>query len=73
VRTLRHLVAKSMQLAVQKYAQVIMLFSCIHFGLDWDEQNHHLQKNQYFRLLPHFHGALQFGILTWMVPSSDAQ
>jgi hypothetical protein len=41
-------------------------FPCIPFGSDWDEQNHHFLKNQYFQLLPHFHGALHFGMLPRM-------
>jgi hypothetical protein len=48
------LVAKNTQHAVRKCALAIMFFSCIHIALDWDEQNHHLLKTQYFELLPHF-------------------
>jgi hypothetical protein len=32
------LVALSRQLVIQKYTVAIILFSCVHFGLDWDEQ-----------------------------------
>jgi hypothetical protein len=67
------LVAESTQHLVRKYALAIILFSCIHIGLDWDEQNHHLLKNQCFELLPYFHGAFHFGMLPRMEPSSDAQ
>jgi hypothetical protein len=63
----------STQHVVQKYALAIVFSPCIHFGADWDEQNHHLLKNHYFQLLPHFHGALHFGMLPRMELSSDAQ
>jgi hypothetical protein len=37
---------KSMQQhVVEKYALAVIFFSCIHFSLDWDEQNHRLLKN----------------------------
>jgi hypothetical protein len=58
------LIAKCTQHVVQKYALAITFFSCIHFGFDWDEHNRHLFKNQNVHLLPHFHGALHFGMLT---------
>jgi hypothetical protein len=67
------LVAKSTQNSVQKYSLEIIFFSCIHFGLGWDVQNHHLLNNQYFQLLPHFNGALHFGMLPQLQPGSDAQ
>jgi hypothetical protein len=67
------LMAKSTQHVVLKYALAIILCSYIHNGLDWDEQNHHLLKNRYFQLIPHFHGVLHFGKLPRMEPGSDAQ
>jgi hypothetical protein len=67
------LVANSSQHVIQKYALAIIFFSCIHFGSDWNEQNHHLLNNPYFQLLPRFYCALHFGMLPWVEPSSDAQ
>jgi hypothetical protein len=69
---LHTLVAKSEQHVVQKNALAIVFFSCTHFGLDCDEQNHHFLKDQYFQLVLHSHG-VHFGMLPRMEPSSDAQ
>jgi hypothetical protein len=67
------LVSEGMQHAVQVHALTIILLSCVHFGLERDEQNHHLLKNRYFQSLPRFQGALHFDMLPRMEPSSDAK
>jgi hypothetical protein len=67
------LVAKSTQHVFRKYALAASSLSCVRVGLDWDEQNHRLLKNQYYQLLQHFHRALHFVMLPRMEPSSDAQ
>jgi hypothetical protein len=40
-------------------------------ALEWDKKNRDLLNNQYSQLLPHLHGALYFGILLRMGPSTD--
>jgi hypothetical protein len=67
---LQILVVKNAQHIDKKYAVSIIFCSCIHLGLDWDEQNNHLLENQYFQLLPHY---IVFFILEYYLGWSQAQ